>query len=161
MTPAPFNDFTGSAARRWYGQSLSKSYETVKSAIEAPEKTYFGRSVVTYASGWKAIKVPTLDIRDLLSTYNQIDLLDLDIQGEEVKILSASGSMIDSRVKRLHVGTHGTNIEAQLRSLLSDRGWLLVRDYKCGSSNKTPFGEIKFVDGVQSWLNPRFGLTIR
>jgi hypothetical protein len=122
--------------------------------------SYFGKPVITYASGWRAIEVDKIDIRDILRAHDNIDFLDLDIQGEEVKVLTAGLELVDRKVKRLHIGTHGSQLEAELRKLFHSRGWILLRDYGCHQSNLTPFGAIQFVDGVQSWINPRFKLSV-
>jgi FkbM family methyltransferase len=152
-------DFSDDTARKWYGQALAHSYEKSSSKADAAAETYYGHPVLTYDSGWKAIRVPKVDIRQILSDFGEIDLLDLDVQGEELRILTAARDALDRQVKRLHIGTHAPNLEDGLRKLLSERGWHLLRDYSCLKTNATPFGEVSFVDGVQSWINPRFRRT--
>jgi len=155
------DDFsTENTPRTWYGQSISKDYEQAADLPVVTASTYHGRPVLTYASGWKAIIVEKTNIRTILCQYGDIDLLDLDVQGEELKILTASADLLDCQVKRLHIGTHGPELEEGLRKLLRRRGWLLVRDYGCHKVNPTPFGEVQFVDGVQSWINPRFDVSV-
>jgi hypothetical protein len=104
--------------------------------------------------------VEKTDIRRILRQYGEIDLLDLDVQGEELKILSAGADLLDRQVKRIHVGTHSPELEEGLRKLFRGRGWHLLRDYGCNKVNPTPFGEVEFVDGVQSWINLRFDLSV-
>jgi len=60
---------------------------------------------------------------------------------------------LSGQVKRVHVGTHSADIEDGLRQLFSSHGWKNVNDYRCLSVNQTPYGEIKFGDGVQTWVN--------
>ncbi len=48
-----------------------------------------------------------------------------------------------------------TTIELGLRELFRGHGWQPVNDYACLSRNPTPYGEIEFGDGVQTWINPR------
>ena len=154
------DDFGPDTSRHWYGQAISKSYEKPADSAMNPAQIYCGQPVVTYASGWKAITVRKMDIRDILSQFDDIDLLDLDVQGEELKILTASADLLDRQVKRLHIGTHGLELEEGLRKLLGQRGWFPVRDYGFHKVNPTPFGEVQFVDGVQSWINPRFDVSV-
>jgi hypothetical protein len=84
-----------------------------------------------------------------------IDLIDLDVQGEELKVLSSSVDLINARVGRLHIGTHSPEIESGLRQLLASQGWRCDADFGCCRENDTPFGPVMFLDGVQSWVNPR------
>lgn len=83
------------------------------------------------------------------------DLIDFDIQGEELKVISCAIEEIPRKAKRLHIGTHSEEIEAGLRRVLRKYQWECLADYPCGSTNQTPWGPVKFQDAVQSWLNPR------
>ncbi len=89
----------------------------------------------------------------ILAKYNRVDLIDLDVQGAELEVLSAAIEPLSRQVKRVHVGTHSADIEDGLRHLFSSHGWKNVNDYRCLSVNQTPYGEIKFGDGVQTWVN--------
>jgi hypothetical protein len=63
---------------------------------------------------------------------------------------------LNAKAKRLHIGTHGKEIEDQLRELLSAQGWDCKFQYPECSTSDTPWGAISFENGVQSWVNPRF-----
>jgi hypothetical protein len=80
-------------------------------------------------------------------------LIDLDVQGEELKVISSVVESIHQKVKRLHIGTHDHDIERGLRELLSKTGWECRADFQCLTTNETPWGPVPFVDGVQSWVN--------
>lgn len=56
---------------------------------------------------------------------------------------------------RLHIGTYGPEVEAGLRAVLSEHGWRCLRDYSAFSLAATPWGEMQFQDGTQTWSNPR------
>ena len=60
----------------------------------------------------------------------------------------------NSKVKRVQIGTHSRSIEQGLRDLFWRDGWLKLDDYASDSTEQTPWGEITFVDGVQTWVNP-------
>lgn len=104
-------------------------------------------------SGWKAVKSHSYLLTDILPETDRIDLIDMDVQGEELKVVSSAIDALDRRVVRLHIGTHSHEIEAGLRELLSRHGWECKTDYPCAQTNQTPWGPVQFVDGVQSWLN--------
>ncbi len=136
----------------WYGQALVKNDEAAQ--LVEHEK-YAGIQVRRDPNGWKSIAVRKVSLQDLLAPLDQVDLIDLDLQGEELIAIRSAIEGLDKKVKRLHIGTHSTEIEAGLRKILSKHGWRSLADYACGGPRETPYGTIHFGDGVQSWLNPR------
>ncbi|MDA7978887.1 MAG: FkbM family methyltransferase [Pirellulales bacterium] len=164
----------GNDPASWYGQAMAKDYEVVSETIAhgAPSKsqnsdsgkagldaqsteTYAGHNVKTFASGWKAVEVPQMAATKLLRDFDVIDLLDMDVQGEEVKIVQGAIKDLNKRVKRLHIGTHSREIEFELYQFLTAKGWKCLRAYPCESRTSTPYGDVQFVDGMQSWINPQ------
>jgi FkbM family methyltransferase len=98
--------------------------------------------------------VPMVTMWELVADETRVDLLDLDIQGLELEVLEAAAPLIDHRVRRVHIGTHSREIEDGLRRLFHRLNWRCLHDYPGGVVAQTPYGEIRFGDGVQSWLNP-------
>ena len=136
----------------WYGQRLTKDYE-VDVAVE--EKPYCGFEVRRHRSGSRSISVPSISLESILKDLRQVDLIDFDIQGQELNTIRPAIQTLDAKVKRLHIGTHGHEIESALREFLTSHGWRNQIDYPAASNNHTPWGPIEFQDGVQSWVNPR------
>ena len=101
------------------------------------------------------IQVRGITLDTILRRLPRVDLIDLDVQGAELDVLSASIDRLAAQVKRVHIGTHSADIENGLRNLFRAHGWQPVNDYPCQSRNTTPYGEIEFQDGVQTWVNPR------
>ena len=85
-----------------------------------------------------------------------VDLIDMDIQGSEYLVLRAGIEDVNAKVKRLHIATHSDEIEHRLMELLEAQEWEYRWNYGCGRKYETPYGDIKFQDGVQSWVNKRF-----
>ncbi len=139
------------SAQKWYGQAKVKDYEK---AEPISTDTYDGKSLVTYKSGWRAIRVQQTTLKNILFNYDFVDLADLDVQGDEYDIIDSAMDEINRKIRRLHIGTHSADIESNLIKLLSNNGWKCLRNFGCGKINKTPYGDISFVDGVQSWINP-------
>ena len=138
----------------WYGQAVIQAHEQPHEAVDgAPSGRYEGQEVVMLKSGWKSVKTRSYLLTDILPETDRIDLIDMDVQGEELKVILAAMDVLDRRVVRLHIGTHSHEIEAGLRELLSRHGWECMADYPCAQTNQTPWGPVQFVDGVQSWLN--------
>jgi FkbM family methyltransferase len=137
----------------WYGQFLTQDYDMAGDSAEDGE--YGGRRVLRHASGWRSIRVPGISLRRILQDLDVVDVIDMDIEGQELPAIQASIGALDAKVRRLHIGTHSKEIEAALRELLSRHGWRCWADYTQFSTSDTPFGPIAFENGVQSWTNPR------
>jgi len=118
---------------------------------------WYGQSIAYSDTGCTVRKIT---LRSVLEPLGSVDLLDSDVQGEELKCCSSAIDLLDAKVKRLYIGTHSPEIEAGLRTLLDGHGWRCLVDYGLAQANETPYGTIQFVDGVQSWGNPRFRLAV-
>jgi FkbM family methyltransferase len=135
----------------WYGQAIAP-------AIDGSSLYKFMARLTrkATASNEEVRKVAALSLDGLLRPLYKVDLIDLDVQGAELDVLSAAKEQIDAKVKRVHIGTHSPEIEEGLRTLFTDLGWKKLNDYPMSSESETPYGRIKFGDGVQSWINSRF-----
>jgi FkbM family methyltransferase len=98
--------------------------------------------------------VPMVTLWELIADETYVDLLDLDVQGLELEVLEAAEALVDHRVRRVHIGTHSREIEDGLRTLFRRLNWRCLHDYPGVAVAQTPYGEISFKDGVQSWVNP-------
>lgn len=102
-------------------------------------------------------KVKCVRLSEILSKVDDIvDIIDIDVQGTEFEVIAESKAVLSERVKRLHIGTHSQEIEEKLRALLPGLGWELTQDYGCLGERQTPYGDVTFEDGVQSWINRRW-----
>jgi FkbM family methyltransferase len=106
-------------------------------------------------------RVRALSLKTLLRPLDNVDLIDLDIQGYEFTVLDPAADALDQKVGRVHVGTHGRIIESQLRGLFQRLGWESKFDFPSLSESTTPWGRIKFQDGIQSWVNPSLQKHLR
>ena len=131
--------FTVGAADTWFGQAILPTPDYGFGAIE----------------GVLVKSVPAVTIPCILENADRVDLVDMDIQGSEGGVIAASVEVLDQKVRRLHIGTHSTEVEAQLRNTLASAGWRLCWDFPCKTEIQTPYGRIAFEDGVQAWRNPR------
>jgi FkbM family methyltransferase len=142
-------------ASKWYGQSISSM--NALSIIWRKLKCWYYKNIKStsrelYDPELKIVRTYTLN--SILSNIDIVDLIHLDIQGKEFDVLNSSIDILNNKVKRLHIGTHSIEIEENLRELFSGNDWHCLRNYNCNSVNDTPFGEIRFEDGIQTWLNP-------
>ena len=98
-------------------------------------------------------KVKVLSLSTLLRPFDYVDLIHADIQGAEARVFKSAQRDIHKKVKRIHIGTHGSQIEDELRTLFNNLGWKCLYDYPNGQKCDTPYGTINFQDGVQVWFN--------
>jgi FkbM family methyltransferase len=100
--------------------------------------------------------VEAIGINDLLRHYEQIDLVDMDIQGHERVVIPAGIEEMTKRVRRVYIGIHEpASIATELTELFTKSGWTNVASFPCMSEVETQFGPISFTDGCQYWVNPR------
>jgi FkbM family methyltransferase len=166
-TQSGFAPFEVGKADGWYGQQLipikkmSMPLPTVRTRRRLKARSFLGRPPVMPSEGRVLSWVPCVTLTELLQPYPHVDLLDLDIQGAEVAVLRSAMASLQRRVRRVHVGTHSAHIEEDLRQLFGGQGWEKRNDYPCQSRVSTPYGEITFGDGVQTWLNPMRRHTVK
>ena len=126
-------DFYVGKADEWYGQRIADHGDT-----ERPVN-----------------QVRAITLKGILTGLESVDLIDLDIEGAELVVLSSAIDELDRKVKRVHIGTHARSIERGLRTLFREHSWYKRNDYEVGSSELTQWGPISFNNGVQTWINPR------
>jgi FkbM family methyltransferase len=137
----------------WYGQFLAKGNKAFGES--RADGRYCGFKVLLHTSGWRSIRIPGVTLQAILKKLDRVDLIDLDVEGQELASLTSVADELDAKVKRLHIGTHGQEIEAGLRQLLSAHGWQCHADYSLFSTSETPWGPVHFENGVQTWVNPK------
>ena len=144
-------DSRNGGAAEWYGQCVAKERDRVVSdSVE-----YMGLAAQQHRSGYKSVRVRAIMLQEILRDLPRVDLMDMDIQGEELEVISSAIDELSRCVKRLHIETHHRRIDKGLHRLLPRFGWKSLAEYKCSSEQDTPWGRVYFTGGVQSWLNPR------
>jgi len=138
----------------WYGQCVAKK----RDGVLFGGGEYLGLAAQQHRSGCRSVRVATVTLQEILRDLEQVDLVDLDVQGEELEVISSAIDEVSRCVKRLHIETHGRRIDQGLRRLLPKFGWRCLAEYKCYSEQKTPWGRVHFTGGVQSWVNPRLAV---
>ena len=151
---------TGHAAE-WYGQRILPASST--------SRGWFGRthakrprySWMNSATGEEHVyepqprRVRTVCLDTILRALPHVDLLHLDVQGEEARVLCACGPQLGEKVRTVYIETHSTEIEDSLRRLFGGLGWTPFYDFRQQSLNLTDYGKVYFVGGIQVWKNSR------
>ena len=144
-------------------QAAVAANDGVANFVIGHAEAWYGQAIVSgtgdQPNTWpeaRVREVATVSLATALKDISVVDLIDMDIQGAEADVVEASRDLLDGRVKRVHIGTHGTDIEVRLRTVFAEMGWRCHYDFTHGGDAVTPFGTVSFGDGVQSWINPRF-----
>jgi FkbM family methyltransferase len=147
-------------ASGWYGQAIdqSKFRQSPKQWVMAFLHLILYRlNLIRTSRRQRVVWVPAITLNEILSECQCVDLLDMDIQGAELEVISSGIKALNDKVRRIHVGTHNSIAEEGIRRVFSDNGWLNMWYYQCNKITETPFGLIFFQDGVQTWINPALG----
>jgi hypothetical protein len=132
--------FVGGHPGEWYGQSI----------LERVDSGY---------GDWPAAKVRTVkavSASEVLSRFDLIDGLHMDIQGEELSVVPSIMEVAPRNVRRMHGETHWPEIDEALPSVFRRYGWTPRWQFPCSTAQvDTPLGKIDFQGGVQSWENPK------
>jgi FkbM family methyltransferase len=121
--------------RAWYGQALVRPENET---ADAPVK-----------------QVETVRLSELLQRLDRVDLIDLDIQGAELEVLSEAAPSL-GHVRRIHVETHSDLIDQDLPAVFERAlgEWALEISVPLGAQRSTPIGDADFSGGgVQFWRN--------
>lgn len=97
--------------------------------------------------------VSAVTLLDVLTPIDRVDLLEVDIQRSEAAIFPPFMSLVNRKVRRVHIGTHGSEVHGMLRALFSRAGWDIVFDYGPGR-HVTPRGPLELGDGILTARNP-------
>lgn len=146
-------------AAAWYGQAIPPDDPQAKLAGPVSRLLRWGRNTaanraVRGPAARKVRRVRAVSLATVLRTLDRVDLMDVDIQGAEAAVFATAAEELTAKVARVHVGTHGAENEARVRSLFGALGWECRFDYPGGREVETPWGPVTFEDGAQSWLNP-------
>jgi FkbM family methyltransferase len=132
----------GTEPSAWYGQHLP----------------YQEHHRTNLEEGYTHLTVPTYSIPTILSDLDRVDLIDFDIQYAEGRVIPASMDVMTRKVKRVFVETHNSDIHEIVYRAFDSHGWKCRDKYGyahgCPSVEATPYGAIRFQDGVQCWVNP-------
>lgn len=122
--------------------------------IAAPEEDY-GAGLLKAATGSATRQVASYTLESLLEKFSgPLDLLHIDIQGEEYRVIPDALPAIARAVKSMVIGTHVSDSQHdQLVALLEDAGWLPQLVLSRNTEHDLPWGQIKTNDGFLWLLN--------
>ena len=156
------NDIDPEQHDLWYGAVADRDRDAVLlTGPDPPEKVWGHRTVRAEElqswiglPGYKLRTVPGLSLETVLANCERVDLVDVDVQGVEHEILEPAFATLNAKVSIVHVGTHSDVAEASLRRAFQRHGWHNAFSYPSHTEMNTPFGPVRFTDGVETWVHP-------
>ena len=98
--------------------------------------------------------VSSLTLRDFLGPFDYVDYLEADIQESEIVVFPPFMDLLRKKVRRIHMGTHGTENHRTLHKLFVKHGWEIIFSYEPDATHNSPLGPFVLNDGVLSMRNP-------
>ncbi len=100
-----------------------------------------------------------MPLRDILQPLAHVDLMDIDIQGGESDVLPAAMDVINKKVRRIHLATHGAVRHQEMWDLFFEHGWLCDVDYAPNSQHQSEWGSFENSDGILDLVNLHLDAT--
>ena len=118
----------------------------------------YGASLRHVKAGVPSIEVRAYTIPEILAFFSgPLDFLHVDIQASEYDTLPPAMADLKKGVKSIMIGTHtSAALHDGLARKFHESGWLEVMNYPRSQISVTPYGEVKFDDGVLLFDNPEF-----
>ena len=85
-----------------------------------------------------------------------IDIINMDIQGNEINMLVNHMDSINKFAKHMHISTHEQHNEERMYDILIENGWSISRFHRLHDYNCAEYGKFKTNDGVIYCHNSRF-----
>lgn len=105
-------------------------------------------------------EIQSLSLKTLIGSKPRVDLVHIDIQGHEEAVIAAGIDALNTRVRRLVIGTHSRTIEGHLFDLLHANGWVCESEVPCIIWPTMEGGRFLARDGEQVWRNDRLAGAI-
>lgn len=99
--------------------------------------------------------VSAVTLMDLIAPFELVDYIEADIQMSEIIVFPPAIDVLNRRVKRVHIGTHGDEAHLGMRKLFVENGWDVVFDFSPMKSHQTALGSFEANDGILTVRNPR------
>jgi hypothetical protein len=129
---------------------------TMKAGVRAIRHGKFGRQPAHDSESNRTnLRVPCYSIATLIQPFTKVDLVHVDIQGDEYRVISSAEKILKEKIKRLVIGTNSRKIKQQFLDGLTQWDWELESEEAC--IFKQHWGMNKLLqDGCQVWRNRAF-----
>jgi FkbM family methyltransferase len=147
------------ARRHYYQQLIScgKSEQALEELLlrNSTGITVSGKILVPGDDFKAEIKyVSAITLSEVLGPFERVDYLESDIQQSEILAFPPFMDLLKTKVRRIHIGTHGKDVHGTLCELFARAKWELVFNYEPDCVHETVLGTFKNDDGVLTVRNP-------
>jgi hypothetical protein len=97
--------------------------------------------------------VSAITLNEVLAPFDKVDYLESDIQQSEIVAFPGCMDLIKRKVRRVHIGTHGTRAHDSMLQLFRRDGWEIVFNYEPNSVHETTLGTFRTGDGLLTFKN--------
>jgi hypothetical protein len=146
-----------SATRRYYADSLvsqGATEDALRNLLTNNSTGIRTNLVPGYDMPAEIKMVSAVTLADVLGPFEFVDYVECDIQQSEIVVFPPSMDVVKSKVRRVHMGTHGRDEHAMMRNLFADHGWTIIFDFAPNSEFATELGKFRTNDGVLTVRNP-------
>lgn len=142
-------------ARNEYVRQLSEDPQSALRDLILTGRTGITRDLVP-GEGWSAeiCLLSAITLKELLGPFERVDYLESDIQQSEILVFPPYIELLREKVYRIHIGTHGGDVHAQLADLFGSDGWEIVFNFAPNSTFETDLGAFATNDGILTVRNP-------
>jgi FkbM family methyltransferase len=137
----------GSIFRRLARMGLRAARSTIRSS------TGTGKQGTGPNGSNRTVQIQRYSLPTLLSQFKTVDVVHVDIQGDEYEVLASARQELKKKIKRLVIGTHGRSIEQCLLNELASEGMVLESEEACKYHQHRDTMVLQ-LDGCQVWRNP-------
>ena len=92
--------------------------------------------------------VSCVTLGDVLSPFERVDLLEVDIQQSEIAVIPPYMDLVTKKVRRVHIATHGRAAHELIQSLFARAGWEVIFDFAPETKHQTERGVMDLSDGI-------------
>ncbi len=98
--------------------------------------------------------ISAITVADIFRPLQYVDYLEVDIQGAEEWALPPAMDLLRSKVRLIHLGTHGREVHQVMESAFTERGWEVLVSLTPETRHETEAGTFQTGDGVLIIFNP-------
>jgi FkbM family methyltransferase len=100
--------------------------------------------------------VSSVTLRDVLAPFDFVDYVEADMQQSEIVVFPPFIDLLRRKVRRIHLGTHGTEVHKALHDMFEANGWDIIFSYGPDAVHDSALGKFVTNDGVLTVRNPDF-----
>jgi hypothetical protein len=99
--------------------------------------------------------VSAVTLNEVIGPFEMVDYLESDIQQSEMLAFPPFMKLLKTKVRRIHIGTHGKSTHWALHDFFAREGWNIIFNYEPDCVHETVLGIFRSDDGILTLRNPK------